>query len=59
MAPSFKNQAKIVKTFVKRLNPGDTFDFRMYHHCGVGIRFDRAKEYLTNNMKAIQSLVME
>lgn len=22
---------------------------------GVGIRFDRAKEYLTNNMKAIQS----
>lgn len=45
---AFKTQAKIVRTFVKRLNPGDTFDFRMTHHCGPGIRFDVAKVYLNN-----------
>lgn len=35
---NFLTQAKLVKTFTKTLNPGDTFDFRMTHHMGPGIR---------------------
>jgi hypothetical protein len=48
MSSNFKVQAKIVKTFFKMLNPGDTLDFRMIHHCGPGIRFDIAQSYLSN-----------
>lgn len=48
MSANFKVQAKIVKTFFKMLNPGDTLDFRMTHHCGPGIRFDVAQSYIAN-----------
>jgi hypothetical protein len=47
-ASNFQSQAKIVKTFSKMLNPGDTLDFRMTHHLGPGIRFDLAKSYMIN-----------
>ena len=48
MSASFKTQAKIVKSFKKILNPGDTFDFRMTQHCGPGLRFDISQVYLNN-----------
>jgi hypothetical protein len=49
MSAAFKTQAKIVKSFKRYLNPGDTLDFRMRHPCGPGIRFDIAKNYLLRN----------
>lgn len=49
MSAAFKTQAKIVQSFKRYLNPGDTLDFRMRHYCGSGIRFDIAKNYLTKN----------
>jgi hypothetical protein len=47
MSSNFKTQARVVKSFSKTLDPGDTLDFRMIHHCGPGIRFDIAQSYLT------------
>jgi hypothetical protein len=44
---NFKTQAKIVKSFYKKINPGDTLDFRMTHHCGPGVRFDIINSYMT------------
>jgi hypothetical protein len=49
ISAAFKTQAKIVKSFKRYLNPGNTLDFRMRHHCGPGIRFDIAKNYLTKS----------
>lgn len=54
MSAAFKTQAKIVKTFKKTLNPGDTFDFRMTQHCGPGLRFDISQVYLNNVGKGLQ-----
>lgn len=54
LSPNFKTQAKVVHTVTRYLNPGDTLDFRMYHHCGPGIRFDVAKVYLNTAVKGTQ-----
>ena len=43
---NFKTQAKIVKTYSKTLNPGDTLDFRMTHHYKSGIRIDVLQSYV-------------
>lgn len=51
---NFLSQANIVKTFTKMLNPGDTFDFRMTHHMGPGIRLDIAQTYMKAGGKGDQ-----
>ena len=54
MAPNFKTQARVVKTFSKTLSPGDTFDFRMTHHLGPGIRLDVARTFMMTSRKGLQ-----
>lgn len=54
LSPAFVNQARVVKTFSKTLNPGDTLDFRMRHHMGPGVRLDLAKAFISAGAKGKQ-----
>jgi hypothetical protein len=38
---NFKTDIKIVKSFQRRLKPGDMLDFKYNHLCGPGLRLDR------------------
>jgi hypothetical protein len=42
-ADRFKNDCVIVKSFTKKLYPGDMWNFEYNHRCGPGIRLDKIK----------------
>jgi len=46
----FKNNVKIVKTFHKRLEPGDVLDFQLKVNCGPGVRLDLLKEMIEDTL---------
>lgn len=37
----WKGEVEIVRTFTKKLGPGDVLDFDYIHHCGPGLRLDK------------------
>ena len=54
MSPNFQTQARVVKTFSRTLNPGDTLDFRMTNYLGPGIRLDIARVFMLTSRKGLQ-----
>lgn len=57
-SPAFSNDFGYVKTFSKKLKPGETWDFKYIHHLGSGVRLDLLKEEHTYNSAGMGGYLM-